>query len=307
MPATSCPAPSPTTRRSQRSTSAGPGFHLETFGSPEDPPIVFLHGGPGGDYRRLLRLRVPVATVARLEDDHLLVFWDQRGAGLSERLDADEIDLEAYLADLDAMLDRFAGGRPPVLIGHSWGAMYATAYLDRSPHRVAAAVLLEPGPLTGPLYDEIKGEMIQIDVASEWTNDFLWAQRFLSADDHARLDYAPLTAMEHAQPGYHQSTTDPMPIWRLGTVAQNAVLASGTTEGVPTWDFVAHARDFTGPVHLVASGDNTVLGVDFQARQADFFAAPTLTVIADAGHDFPWTRPAETLAAIYQTLAQLDP
>ena len=34
----------------------GSRFHLETFGDPTSPVVVFLHGGPGGDYRSLLRL-----------------------------------------------------------------------------------------------------------------------------------------------------------------------------------------------------------------------------------------------------------
>lgn len=283
---------------------AGTRLHVETFGSPANPPLIFLHGGPGNDYRSLLRLRGPEGG-PRLEDDYFLVFWDQRGAGLSQRHDADEIDVDVYLSDLDAVIDHFAGETPPVLVGHSWGAMYASAYLDSRPSRIAAAVLFEPGPLTGALYREVEDQLVDIDVTAEWANDLLWSQRFLSADDHARLDYAPLVAMRDAQPAYHMSTTDPFPLWRLGTVAQNAVIASGTADGVAVWDFVANARAFTGPVHLVASGMNEVIGVDFQARQAAFFADPTLTVVDGAGHDFPWTHPDAAIAAIRHTLDQI--
>ena len=41
----------------------GSTFHLQTFGDPSAPVIVVLHGGPGGDYRGLLRLRDPVNGV----------------------------------------------------------------------------------------------------------------------------------------------------------------------------------------------------------------------------------------------------
>ena len=66
----------------------GSRFHLETFGDPANPVIVFLHGGPGGDYRSLLRLNEPLGG-PRLSDQHFLVYWDQRGCGLSQRHDKD--------------------------------------------------------------------------------------------------------------------------------------------------------------------------------------------------------------------------
>jgi len=278
---------------------AGTRFHAETFGSPANPPLIFLHGGPGGDYRDLLRLR-PL-----LEDDYFLVFWDQRGAGLSRRHDAADIDLDVYLSDLDAIIDHYAPAAPPVIVGHSWGGMFATAYLDRRPDRIAAVVMLEPGPLTGALFEEVKDQIVQIDVTSEWANDFLWQQRFLSTDDHARLDYAPLVAKDHAQPGYHQSEDDPAPMWRFGTVSQNALYAEAMPDGRGIWDFTANTMAFTGPVHIVASSLNTVIGVDFQARQSAFFANPTLSIVDGAGHDFPWTDPEPTAALIRQTLDQI--
>jgi proline iminopeptidase len=278
---------------------AGTRFHAETFGDPANPPVIFLHGGPGGDYRGLLRLR-PL-----LEDDYYLVFWDQRGAGLSQRHDADDIDVDVYLDDLDAIIVHYSPDAAPVIVGHSWGGMYAAAFINERPDRVAAAVMLEPGPLTGALFEEKKSAIISIDVASEWANDFLWQQRFLSADDHAHLDYAPLIAKDHAQPAYHQSETDPEPMWRFGTVAQNGIYASGMPDGVGTWDFTTNMMAFPGAVHIVASELNTVIGVDFQERQSAFFANPTMSVVEGAGHDFPWTHPDATAAVIRQTLDQI--
>ncbi|MDL1892501.1 alpha/beta hydrolase, partial [Sphingobacteriales bacterium CHB3] len=32
----------------------GTQLHAETYGNPNDPMIVVLHGGPGSDYRSLL-------------------------------------------------------------------------------------------------------------------------------------------------------------------------------------------------------------------------------------------------------------
>ena len=84
-----------------------------------------------------------------LTDDHFLVFWDQRGSGLSRRHDCGVFSLERMDADLDALVEHVSPGRPVFLVGHSWGGMYASLYINRHPDKVAGAVLIEPGPLNG--------------------------------------------------------------------------------------------------------------------------------------------------------------
>src|SRR4051794_23954393 len=63
----------------------GTRFHAEAFGDPDAPVIMVLHGGPGQDYRNSLPLKA-------LADDGLrVVFWDQRGTGLSARVDPETV------------------------------------------------------------------------------------------------------------------------------------------------------------------------------------------------------------------------
>ena len=97
---------------------AGTLFHYETFGDASKPVIIFLHGGPGGDYRDQLRLTARYDGYA-LTDDHFLVLWDQRGSGLSRRHDCGVYNLERMDADLDALVDHVSPGRPVFLVGHS--------------------------------------------------------------------------------------------------------------------------------------------------------------------------------------------
>jgi len=56
-------------------------LHSEAFGNPTDPMIVTIHGGPGVDYRSILNFK------DLADDGYYVVFYDQRGSGLSERHD----------------------------------------------------------------------------------------------------------------------------------------------------------------------------------------------------------------------------
>jgi proline iminopeptidase len=280
---------------------AGTVFHYQTQGDPTRPVIIFLHGGPGVDFRGLLRLADRYDGYA-LADDYFLVFWDQRGSGLSRRHDCGDYSLDRVDADLDALVDHVSPGRPVFLVGHSWGGMYATQYINLHPDKVAGAVLMEPGPLDGQMFDEIKGQLFDTDVFAEWLNDDVWDSQFLTPDDQARADYHRMLGARDSQPRFHQSASDPAPAWRLGAVANKCLTASGVKDGKGAYDFTANLSAYTRPVLLIASAWNEVIGVAFQQRQQQFFPASTLVVIPDAGHDMQWVQPAATLAAIHAYL-----
>ena len=82
---------------------------------------------------------------AALEDHFLVVYWEQRGTGRSYHgdLPRDAMSTERMLRDLDALVDtvraRFGHDRV-VLLGHSWGTILGTLYVQRHPEKVAAYV-----------------------------------------------------------------------------------------------------------------------------------------------------------------------
>lgn len=280
----------------------GTVFHAETFGDPSAPVIVMLHGGPGNDYRELLRLRDPVDGV-RLEDRHFLVFWDQRGSGLSRRHDPGDVTRAAYESDLAAILDRYSPGRPAVLIGHSWGGMYASLFIGRHPERVAGAVLMDTGPLTSALYEEVKGDIHHIDFGSEWLNDTTWAQTVVSPDGHARADYIRMLGnFGDSQPRQHiPPPRDRAPIWRLGAIANRAL--EGEDKG--KWDFTQGLDRFQKPVLFMGAELNEATGAEFQKRQMTAYPNAQLAVVAGAGHDHEWTHPEATLRPVFSYLAAI--
>jgi pimeloyl-ACP methyl ester carboxylesterase/DNA-binding CsgD family transcriptional regulator len=74
-----------------------------------------------------------------LVDGHTLVRYDERGCGLSDR-EVDDISLDAWVADLEAVVDA-AGIDKFALLGVSTGVAVAVAYAARHPDRLTHLVL----------------------------------------------------------------------------------------------------------------------------------------------------------------------
>jgi proline iminopeptidase len=276
----------------------GARIHAETFGNPANPVIVFLHGGPGGDYRDLLRLAQRHEGYS-LADEYFLVFWDQRGAGLSQRVGKEQLTIDTYVADLHALANRYSPGRQVNLVGLSWGGMYATRYINQYPQRVAGAVLIEPGPLNGVAMERLKDDIMEFDLASEWLNDVAWSNQFFSADGHARLDYERMLGARHGQPKFGLSRTDPEPSWRMGAFASRYIMEDGQDgNGRFDYDFTTNLGAFTTPVLFIAGALSQVLGESLQQQQVRHFPSAALEVIDGAGHDVAWVKAPQVVTQI---------
>jgi proline iminopeptidase len=281
----------------------GSRFHLVTFGDPANPVIVFLHGGPGGDFRGLLRLtgRYEVSSLA---EHYFLVFWDQRGTGLSQRQDREVLTIATYVNDLNTLVDRYSPGRPVFLIGESWGGMFATRYINQYPQRVAGAVLIEPGPLDGATMERLEDDIAGFKLGSELLNDLAWNSQFFSPDDHARMDFERMLGAKDAQPKFHLSTVDPQPAWRMGAAANRYIIEDGQDgNGKFDFDFTTNLAAYTTPVLFIAGSLSEVLGPSLQQQQVLRYPSATLEVIDGAGHDVAWVKAPETLIHIRAYLA----
>jgi proline iminopeptidase len=281
----------------------GSRFHLTTFGDPANPVIVFLHGGPGGDFRGLLRLTGRY-NVSSLAERYFLVFWDQRGTGLSQRHDRDMLTIDTYVNDLNTLVERYSPGRPVFLIGESWGGMFATRYINQYPQRVAGAVLIEPGPLDGATMERLKDDIAGFKLGSELLNDIAWNSQFFSPDDHARMDFERMLGARDAQPKYHISTVDPQPAWRMGAAANRYIVEDGQDgNGKFVYDFTTNLAAYTTPVLFIAGSLSEVLGPSLQQEQMLRYPSATLQVINGAGHDVAWVKAPEILTHIRAYLA----
>jgi pimeloyl-ACP methyl ester carboxylesterase len=105
-----------------------------------NPPLIFLHGGPGFSELRFFR-----HCNAPLEKSFTVVYWDQRGTGKSfdREIPKSSMTVEQFIADLDELVDavctRLEKTRV-VIFGHSWGSALGVLYAARFPEKVAAYV-----------------------------------------------------------------------------------------------------------------------------------------------------------------------
>lgn len=79
--------------------------------------------------------------IADLSREHRLVRMDERGCGLSDR-DVATLSFEAYVRDLETVVDAAGLNAPFALFGHSQGGAIAIEYAARRPERVSHLVLL---------------------------------------------------------------------------------------------------------------------------------------------------------------------
>jgi pimeloyl-ACP methyl ester carboxylesterase len=105
-----------------------------------NPPLIFLHGGPGYTEMPLFR-----HFNAPLEKSFTVVNWDQRGAGKSfdRKIAKSSMTVEQFIADLDELVDRVRerlGKNKVAIFGHSWGSALGVLYAARFPQKIAAYV-----------------------------------------------------------------------------------------------------------------------------------------------------------------------
>jgi len=109
-------------------------FHLGT--NSQNPVMLFLHGGPGS-----VESLFTTAFQAKWEEIYTVVHWDQRGAGKTLTKNPDKLPtIELQLQDLFEIiqyLKRQYKKHKIVILGHSWGSVLGSVFIQRYPDEVA--------------------------------------------------------------------------------------------------------------------------------------------------------------------------
>lgn len=272
------------------------------------PPVVIIHGGPGvpdlaGDLNALRPLAV---------DGHDVYAYAQLGAGTSSRLsDPSQYTVGRAIADLE-QVRLLIGANRLILIGDSYGAFLAAAYLAAHPTHVAKVVFTSPGSIR----DGLTGSSLQAGLS--------WQQRLhlytLIARPRLLLTYALLQvnpAAAHAFAGDHELDPRMDRLYALTTPAlhcpgrtgpmlhgvgfyANQTAQSLDHPAVP--DITARLRGVHVPA-LVMKGQCDYVNWQTAAAYVQTLPGAELAYLHGAGHDLEDDAPNAYLAIIRAFLA----
>jgi len=241
-------------------------FHSEAFGNPKAPTVIVVHGGPGADFGYLRSLEA-------LSDNHHVVFYDQRGTGLSPRVQTDGLTLEQNLEDLHSIVQYYAGGKKVKLIGHSWGGMLVAGYLSTHPEQVSQAVMIEPGML---FPDSARAFVAKMKASQSISSLFALGSYVMvypfvvQTDKHEGFDYV-LTKLynRNVSGGPYQCEGESMPpnsFGRGGYEAFNNMLKPVMDDATAfTYDLTDGLSDYEGELMLISS-ECSAFGYEFQKK-----------------------------------------
>lgn len=275
-------------------------FHIRTIGDQGLPPVVVVHGGPGGDAQYLY----PIQDLAK---DYHLIFYDQRGTGLSPRVARESLTLESSLEDPHQIVSHYGRQGQVRLIGHSWGAMLVVGYLGKHPERVSHAVVVEPGILN-PV--SAKAFVARFKASQSWWDalplvKYIALAPFVSSKDgHELFDYVMTRLMNRAKPGGpYQCAGESMPpdaFARAGYAAfQNMLQPVLDRPERFTQNLTENIAAYRGKL-LMLSSECSFIGYQYQQEfHIPSLPAQTLHLEAKAmGHNMLTLNPAWSVATV---------
>ncbi len=249
--------------------------------NPDNPVILFLHGGPGAS------TRMAAAAWKSWERYFTVVHWDQRGAGKTFERNGPEgcgqLTLERMIADgieVAEFLRAHLRKDKIILLGHSWGSALGVHMVKRRPKLFAAFVG------TGQLVNWPRNE------AFNYARQLQWAR--------AAGNDAALAALNEIGPPPHR---DPNKLRVLREWADVLVPGKGDVVNprppIPSGDFSAADRDalMKGFIFTVSQLYEELCAIDLPALGLDF-EIPMFCIMGEYDQQTPMELAKDYFASI---------
>jgi len=128
-----------------------------------EAPVVYLHGGPGYNSYSFKK-----TIGSQLEKHALIVYFDERGAGHSERPWTRAYDMPTLVQDVEALRQSLQVATISI-IGHSFGGTIALEYAAHYPEHVQKLIVLDGAADLPKVFDLWRTEIEQ-RYPREWRN-----------------------------------------------------------------------------------------------------------------------------------------
>jgi proline iminopeptidase len=264
-------------------TINGAKLHAEAFGHPDSSLLIILHGGPGSDYRYLLNCK------AFADKGYRVVFYDQRGSGLSQRFPQKSYtSLQVLYDELSGVIAyyRKSPNQKVFLLGHSWGGILGTGYINQYPKAINGIIIGEAGGFKWADIKDYVSRLFFYKITSEATNDITYQDQFITGNenDHAILDYK-FALSEAAE----ESSENPignegkLPFWRFGAVINASLPKLGEETNIDLRD---NLNQYDTKVLFLYSQNNRAYGLEYAQKVSSAYKNVQLFKVEGAGHDF---------------------
>ncbi|ARS25732.1 proline iminopeptidase-family hydrolase [Sphingomonas sp. KC8] len=266
------------------------------------PPVVMIHGGPGGSHGSFLPA-LPLAA------DRAVILYDQLDCGLSEKPGAPaNWHIPRFVDELDAIRVALGVSRWHVL-GHSWGGTIALEYAARHPRELASLIL------QGPLIS-----------TRAWMDDAAVLRAKLPSDMQAALDACegptpPAKAeCDAAVDAFYARfwRLRPLPAWatayeqkhglKLAVNIYNAMWGPNefrATGSLANYDGEPLLKRIAAPT-LFLIGDSDEVTPETARRFTSETPGARLAILGDAAHRAQSDQPGAYVATLAEWLAKQD-
>ena len=196
-------------------------LYIEESGNPEGVPVIFLHGGPGGNcepgHRRFFN-----------PEEYRIILFDQRGCGKSKpHASLEENTTWDLVEDLEK-IRKYLEIESWVVFGGSWGSTLALIYAQTCPERVKGLIL--------------RGIFLSRDEDIRWLFQGGAARLFPEAWQHY-LEPIPKDEREDMIAAYHKRLTSHNEIVRMGAAKAWSIWEGTTATLMPDKNVVDHFSD----------------------------------------------------------------
>jgi pimeloyl-ACP methyl ester carboxylesterase len=231
-------------------------------------PLIALHGGPGLDHSMFR------PYLDGLGDEYRLLYVDERGQGLSDRVDPATLSLDVFARDVDLLaealeLESFA------LLGHSFGAIIAMRHATEL--GTAAAYVISAGA------DASDAMLADVEASLEAMGASADAIRGSWEDEKTVETEEQLKNLLRAQMPFHFHGHPPEG-YGDETVGSPDVLRHFANAGYGDFDYRNKLKDIDKPVLvIVGEHDRTTTGRAARVLHAGI-PAGELQIVPASGH-----------------------